>query len=259
MCAVFVLINRKEDYVLANLFFGLGMILANSIGFFYLVKTYGVSLGGFSLAPAYQILREEFSFSVSQFFLSIYQFFPIMIVSYIGGDFMAGQFRVIDQIVSIFKSYQNIFFYFVYANICYELDKNLKRGMAVWKQYNGLNFLMLLGIVAVFFWKAELIFTYFKIDATQMESVVYYFRMALAIPMLIAVSMPLRQLMFAFEKNRIYITITIVATIANLILLLALTQWYQLEGSFFSIIFIEFIVIVLYVFILGKNLRQALN
>jgi O-antigen/teichoic acid export membrane protein len=256
---VFIFINRKEDYILANLFFGLGAVLANSIGFFYIVRKYAVSISDFSLVPAYEILREEFSFSVSQFFLSVYQFFPIMIVSYIGGDFMAGQFRVIDQIITIFKSYLNIFFYFVYANVCYEISKDLKRGLTIWKQYNGLNFLMLLIIITVFFIKAELIFTYFKTDPNQMQTIIHYFRIGLVIPLLTAISMPLRQLMFAFEKNKIYIIITILATIVNLALLVFLTQQYQLKGSFASIIFIEFIVIVLYVFILKKYLRKALN
>jgi O-antigen/teichoic acid export membrane protein len=253
--AVFLLIAKPDDYIYANLFFGAGAVIANSIGFFYIVRRYSVSFANLSFTPAIQILRDEFSFSVSQFFLSVYQFFPIMIVSYFGGDFMAGQYRVIDQIVNLFKSYLNIFFYFVYANICYEINSNFKRGLQVWKQYNGLNFLFLLVVIAVFFVKAELIFTYFKIDATQMGPVVRYFRIALGVPLLIAVSMPLRQLMFAFEKNRVYIIITIAATIVNLALLAFLTMNYQLKGSFISIIIIESIVIVLYLLVLKTIFR----
>ncbi|RZJ29883.1 MAG: hypothetical protein EOO48_06405, partial [Flavobacterium sp.] len=220
----------------------------------YIVRRYGISLGHFTIEPALHILRDEFTFSVSQFFLSVYQFFPIMIVSYFGGDFMAGQYRVIDQIINLFKSYLNIFFYFVYANICYEIDKDIKRGIEVWKQYNSLNFLFLMVIITIFFIKAELIFTYFKINPQQMHDIVHYFRIALVIPALIAISMPLRQLMFAFEKNKIYIIITIAATIINLLLLVFLTLQYQLKGSFLSIIFIESIVIVLYLFVLRKNI-----
>ena len=255
VAAVFLLIVKPADYIYANLFFGIGALIANTVGVIYIMRRYRFSLRGLSFAPAVQILRDEFAFSVSQFFLSIYQFFPIMIVSYFGGDFMAGQYRVIDQIVNLFKSYLNIFFYFVYANICYEINLNFKRGLYVWKQYNGLNLLFLLGIITVFFFKAKLIFTYFKIDPSQMDAVVYYFRIALAVPLLTAISMPLRQLMFAFEKNRVYIIITIAATIVNLILLALLTMRYKLEGSFISIIIIEFIVIVLYLLVLKSIFR----
>lgn len=256
VAAVFLFIKAPDDYTYANFFFGLGAVVANVLGVWYVVRRYELRLRSFSWDAAKTILREEFTFSVSQFFLSVYQFFPIMAVSYFGGDFMAGQYRVIDQIVNLFKSYQNIFFYFVYANICYRINADFRKGLAAWKQYNGLNFLFLLLVIAVFFVKAELIFTYFKVEPTQMEAIVYYFRIALLIPLLIAISMPLRQLMFAFEKNRIYIIITIAATIANLALLVLLTKHYALKGSFISIIIIEAIVIALYLVIL-KNVIRA--
>jgi len=252
---IFLFVKQKEDYILANFFFGAGAIVANGIGFLFIYRRYSLSFGDFSLAPALEILRDEFSFTTSQFFLSMYQFFPIMIISYIGGDFMAGQYRVIDQIISIFKSYLNIFFYFVYANVCYEINKNVARGIAVWKLYNGLNFLFIITLIGIFFWKAEMIFGYFKIDPAQIENISLYFRIGLAIPALIAISQPLRQLMFAFDQNRIYITITILATILNIVLLIFLTSASGLKGSLFSIIFIELIVIVLYLLILRKFLH----
>ena len=84
-------------------------------------------------------------------FLSIYQFFPIIIISYLGGDMLSGQFRIIDQVISIFKTYLNMFFYFVYANICYEIDKNYKKGISVWKQYNGLNLIFLATLIILFY------------------------------------------------------------------------------------------------------------
>jgi len=254
---IFAFIRKKEDYVLANLFFGMGAIAANLIGFWHLSRKFRLSLSDLSWQPAFAILRGEFSFTVSQFFLSVYQFFPIMVISYLGGDFMAGQYRVIDQIISIFKSYLNIFFYFVYANICYEINKNLKQGLQVWKTYNGLNFVFVLLLAAAFFINAELVFAYFKISPAQIPDISRYFRIGLTIPVLIALSQPLRQLMFAFDKNRIYIIITILATTVNVGLLLALTSFYGLPGALFSIIIIEVIVIVLYVSILNGILRQT--
>jgi len=249
--AVFTLITERGDYIFANLFFGAGAIIANFAGFIVVVRKYRLSISDFPLKPAVDILKNEFSFTVSQFFLSVYQFFPIMIISYIGGDYMAGQYRVIDQIISIFKSYLNIFFYFVYANVCYEIDKSLKKGLAVWKLYNGLNFLLIFGMIVVFFIGAEPIFMYFKLDPSQIEPVAHYFRIGLAVPLLIAISQPLRQLMFAFDKNKIYITITIVATIVNIILLAWLTGSLGLKGALLSMAAVEVAIIALYIFVLN--------
>lgn len=251
---VILFIKEKTDYVFANLFFGVGAIIGNGIGLIWLINRYSFSLSGFSLKDATTIIKEEFSFSVSQFFLSMYQFFPIIMISYIGGDFMAGQFRVIDQIVTIFKTYLNMFFYFVYSNVCYELNLSFKKGIKVWKQYNGLNFILLFSIMAVFFVFSELILTYFKIDKTRIPLMSTYFRIGLLVPLLVSISQPFRQLMFAFNENKIYIRITIIATLLNFALLFILTKNFGLKGAFISIIVIETIIIILYLKIINKHL-----
>ncbi|MFN3752799.1 oligosaccharide flippase family protein [Flavobacterium sp.] len=253
---VLILVNQKSDYIYANLFFGIGAVIGNGIGLWWLVSHYGFVLNDFSFKDAIVILKEEFSFSVSQIFLSLYQFFPIMVISYIGGDFMAGQFRVIDQIVSVFKTYLNMFFYFVYANICYELNKNIKSGIKVWQQYNGFNFGLLLIVLMTFYLNSEYILTFFKIHPTKIALMADYFKLGLIVPLFVSVSQPLRQLIFAFNENKIYIRITIIATIFNFILLYILTNYQGLKGAFYSIIIIEFIIIVLYLTILRKHFNQ---
>ncbi len=252
---VILFIKEKTDYVFANLFFGVGAIIGNGIALVWLLNKYSFSLNGFSLKDATNIIKDEFSFSVSQFFLSIYQFFPIIMISYIGGDFMAGQFRVIDQILTIFKTYLNMFFYFVYSNVCYELNLNFNKGIKVWKQYNGLNFVLLFSVMAVFFVFSELILTYFKIDSERIPLMSTYFRIGLLVPLLVSISQPLRQLMFAFNENKIYIRITVIATLLNFILLFILTNNMGLKGAFISIIVIEFFIIVLYSKIIMNQLR----
>jgi O-antigen/teichoic acid export membrane protein len=250
---VFVFITQKEDFILANLFLGVGAIIANSLGLYWLLKHYKFSFKKANLQDALQIIKEEFSFSVSQLFLSLYQFFPIILISYFGGDLMAGQFRVIDQIISIFKTYLNMFFYFVYANICFELDKNFNNGLKVWKQYNGFNFILLVFIMSGFYFFAPLILSYFKIQTNEIPTMTDYFRLALFIPLLVSISLPLRQLMFAFNLNTIYIIFTILTTVLNFVVLIVLTKLSGLKGAFLSIIIIELIVITLYAFTLIKK------
>lgn len=253
--SVFLFISKAEDYILANLFLGMGAILANTVGLIWLMNHHSFSFKNASFEAAKCILKEEFTFSLSQFFLSMYQFFPIIIISFIGGDLLAGQYRIIDQVVSIFKTYLNMFFYFVYANICYEFDKNYTKGLRIWQQYNGLNLVLMLLLIVLFFIFSPLLLRFFKINLAQFPDMIFNFRLALFIPLLIAISLPLRQLMFAFNLNKIYIKITLWVTILNFVLLFILTKYAGLKGSFASIIFIEFIVIVLYLFILKNKLK----
>ena len=252
---VFTLLHETSDYIYVNLFLGLGAIIGNVIGLIWLIKKYSFSITSFELKPAVYIIKNEFSFSISQLFHSVYQYSPILLISYVAGDFIAGQFKVIDQIVSIFKTHLNMFFYFVYANICLEINKGVKQGLKVWKQYNGLNFLFLFFVLSVFYVYADLILTHFKIDSKDLDKTVQYFRIGIIVPFLVSISQPLRQLMFAFSENKIYIKITIVTTILNFVLLLLFTEYYGLGGAFLSIIIIEIIIIIVYNIILMKHLK----
>jgi polysaccharide transporter, PST family len=253
---IILLIKKESDYIYANLFFGIGAIIGNGIGVYWLLKKYSFSFSNSSLSDAFFILKNEFTFSISQIFLSVYQFFPIIIISYIGGDFMAGQFRIVDQLVSLFKTYLNMFFYFVYANICFELTKSFKKGITAWKQYNGSNFILISILTAIFYIYSELIISLLVKDNGNIALISEYLRIGLVIPLMIAVSQPLRQLMFAFNENKIYIRITIITTIINLIMLYVLSTIHGLIGAFVSIIIIEFIIIVLYLTILKKHFRE---
>ena len=250
---VLIFIRDKNDFIYANFFLGIGAIIGNTIGLIWLTNHFSFSFKNFKLEPALNIIKEEFHFSISQLFLSLYQFFPIILISYLSGNFIAGQFRVIDQIITVFKTYLNMFFYFVYANICYELDKRYHYGIKVWKQYNGYNFLLLLVLLFIIFLNSELILSYTKIEKSQVSILTPYFQFALLIPLLTAVSQPLRQLMFAFNKNSIYIKITLITTMLNFILLLFFVKNMGLKGAFLAIIIVEIIIILLYSNILIKS------
>lgn len=252
---VLVFVREKDDFIYANFYLGLGAIIGNAVGLIWLINHYSFSFKNCTLEPALKILRDEFHFSISQVFLSLYQFFPIILISYISGNFIAGQFRVIDQIVTVFKTYLNMFFYFVYSNICFELSKSYHYGIKVWKQYNGYNFMLLLVLLSIVFFNSNFILSYTKIDKIQVAILTPYFQLALLIPLLTAVSQPLRQLMFAFDKNSIYIKITLITTILNFILLLFFVKSMGLKGAFLAIITVEIIIILLYSKILIKSHR----
>ncbi len=252
---VFLFVQQKSDYIYVNLYLGVCSIAASLIGVFFLVRKYHIAYSGFVFSHALDIIRNEFSFSFSQFFLSLYQYFPIVIISYMAGDTIAGQFRAIDSIISLFRTYLNMFFYFIYANICYELHKNRISGLKTWLQLNGLNFLLLTVLLTVFYLNAEMILAYYKINPAIITKMSLFFRIGLMIPLLVGLSQPLRQLMFAFNENKKYIQITISATIVNIMLLLVLTKQFELKGCFLSIIITESIIIVLYLLILKKHAR----
>jgi O-antigen/teichoic acid export membrane protein len=82
-----------------------------------------------------------------------------------------------------------------------------------------------------------------------------YLTTGLFIPMLMGISFALKQLLFALNKNKEYIRITIITTILSLMFLYMLLSKIGLQGAFLSIIAVELIVVVLYYIVLKSNFR----
>lgn len=257
--AVFAFIKKPGDYIFINAFLGIGMVLAGLIGLAWICRQYHFSLRKFSIDKAVALIREEFSLTVSQLFFSIYQYAPIILISYICGDFVAGQYRIIDQIVMIFRTYLQMFFNFVYAEICLKIYENAKTGLREWKKYNGYNYILILIALVLFYANTDLTLRFFKVKSEDLALLGTYFKIGLAIPVFMSISFAFRQLMFSFDKSRFYIRITIYATIFNTILMVSLLNLVGLKGAFLSTITAELLIITAYLFILKENLTTKQN
>ena len=150
VASVFIFIKKPEDYVYANAFFGLGLIIASLLGFVWICNKYSISYKKASFSKGIKLIKSEFTLTVSQLFFSFYQYAPIMLISYIGGDFMAGQYRVIDQVIMIFRTYFQMFFNFIYAEVCLRIYKSSPEGIKSWLKFNGLNYVLVLFILVCF-------------------------------------------------------------------------------------------------------------
>lgn len=250
IAAVFLFVKVSDDYILINAFLGLGLIISSLMGFLWICHSYSFSLNSISLPKAIALIKSEFSLTISQLFFSFYQYAPILLISYICGNFVAGQYRIIDQVVMIFRTYLQMFFNFIYAEICLKIFEDRKKGLSEWKKYNGYNYLMILVIVVIFYFKADDILLFFKVNREDIPTLEGYFKIGLLIPVFMSISFALKQLMFSFDKNKPYIRITIISSVLNIFLMVSLLKFTGLKGAFLSTIIMEFLIIIAYLIIL---------
>lgn len=254
--AVFLFIKTPKDYIFINAFFGVGLIIGSVLGFLWILWQYSFSLRKCSFSKALVLIKEEFSLTVSQLFFSFYQYSPIILISYVCGNFIAGQYRIIDQIVMIFRTYLQMFFNFTYAEICLKIFENLNHGLTEWKKYNGYNYILILIILFIFFTNTNRTLMFFNVNIQDVHKLEPYFKIGLFIPIFMSVSFALRQLMFSFEKNKLYIKITIISSILNVVLMVFLLKLIGLKGAFLSTIIVEFLIIVSYLVTLMTNITS---
>lgn len=251
---VLFFVSSIDDYVYVNLSFGLGMILSSLFVIGLIIKKYKFQRGRFDFIRGRKIIKEEFSFSLSQFFLSVHQYIPIFIVSVVLGDVSSGIYKIIDQVLSVFKTYLNMVFYFLYSNICNEINLNIKNGIKTWFKYNLVSQSFLLVLMVTCFVFAEKIMLYITKNVEDTEGHVVLFQWSLLIVFILSFSAPLKQLVFAFQKSKAYVRITIIATFANIFLLFFLANAYDLFGAIVASIIIETLVLITFAIILKENL-----
>lgn len=259
IAGIFILIRQKSDYIYVNLWLGLGAILANLLGVFWIMKKYKFSFKNTQKNDVITLLKRDFSFCVSQLFFAFRNYSPVIIISFIGGNFIAGQYKVIEQIINFLRTYLQLFFKFSYSYVCFEINNNLEKGKQLWIKFNGLNYLLLLVLLLGVFFFSIPILKFFRVDEVLMGQLEKYLHIALLIPLLIGCTLPLEQLIFSLNRNKEYIKITIIITILNTIGVGLAMKFFELQEVFFMLILSESILIIAYLTLLKPNFSKEIR
>lgn len=252
LAGIFIFIHKASDYVYCNLIWGIGMIVANGISFVYILITHSFSFANTKKMSVLKLANDNFSIFSSQIFFSLQMYSPIILISFFGGNTMAGQYKIIDQIIGIFKTYILLFFNYVYPRVCYLLEKNKKEAMHFWKTYNGLNFIFIafsMLLISIFSTK---VVTYFNPKGIQ--EICSLLKIAVFIPVLQAVTTPLKQLVLGSNKQSKYIRVTMIVTVLSLVLIIFITPIYKVFGVLIALIITEIITSLLFYITIKNNL-----
>ncbi|WP_181248519.1 lipopolysaccharide biosynthesis protein [Flavobacterium magnum] len=247
---VILFVTSDTDYIYANLWLGGSAMAANLMGFLWLVRKYNISFRNISKDAIADLLKKDFSFCVSQLFFSIRNYSSVMIIGFFAGNYVAGQFKVIEQIINLFRTYLQMFFKFSYSYICFEIDRNLTRGIQLWKKFNGLNTIFLISLLAAVFVCADFVLRFFKVENALLPEFITYLHVALFVPLLIGITLPMEQLLFSLNKNRYYIRITILSTCLNALGIALSMTFFGLREAFFVLIITELSLTCIYLLIL---------
>jgi O-antigen/teichoic acid export membrane protein len=241
---IFFFISQKNDYIFINFWWGIGTILANSIAFYYVLIKHGFSFKKTKKDEVFLLLKGNFPMFSSQIFVSLQMYSPIMLLGFFGNNLMAGHYKIVEQIIGIFKTYIYLFFNFVYPRVCFLLEKNIKQGLRFWNTYNGLNFLFIVLSMGIIYLFSEQAVSYFS--KTNVFEIYSLLKLAVFIPLTLSISIPLKQLLLGFSKQRLYIRFTMMMVVFNLLSMIILIPYYDIYGVLMSLILTEVITIFIY-------------
>ena len=255
LVGIFFTIKKESDYIYINLWWGLGMIVSNFLVFIWIIKKHQFSFLMVNKDEVFKHIRNDFSMFSSQIFVSLQLYAPVVLISYFGNNLMAGQYRIVEQIIVIFKTYIFLFFNYVFPRICYLIETDFKRGLKNWIIYNGVNFVFVtMGMLFFHIYSYEIV-SYF--NPTNRYVLSNLLEVAVFVPLILAISIPLKQLVLAYNYNRFYVYLTSVMVLFNLLAIVILLPKFQVYGVFYSLIATDLIVIIFYLYQLKKNLKLS--
>ena len=251
LVGIFFTIKKESDYIYINLWWGLGMIVSNFLVFIWIIKKHQFSFLMVNKDEVFKHIRNDFSMFSSQIFVSLQLYAPVVLISYFGNNLMAGQYRIVEQIIVIFKTYIFLFFNYVFPRVCYLIETDFKRGLKNWIIYNGVNFVFVtMGMLFFHIYSYEIV-SYF--NPTNRYVLSNLLEVAVFIPLTLAISIPLKQLILAFNYKKYYVLLTSFMVFINLIAIVFLLPKYKVYGVFYSLIATDLIVIIFYLYQLKKN------
>ena len=253
LVGIFFTIKKESDYIYVNLWWGLGMIVSNFLVFIWIIKKHQFSFLMVNKDEVFKHIRNDFSMFSSQIFVSLQLYAPVVLISYFGNNLMAGQYRIVEQIIVIFKTYIFLFFNYVFPRVCYLIETDFKRGLKNWIIYNGVNFVFVtMGMLFFHIYSYEIV-SYF--NPTNRYVLSNLLEVAVFVPLILAISIPLKQLVLAYNYKRFYVYLTSVVVLFNLLAIVILLPKFQVYGVFYSLIATDLIVIIFYLYQLKKNVK----
>lgn len=243
---VYAFITDKSSYIYINLLLGGTTLVFNLFGLYYITHKYSLKVAwpGFDVIKA--ILKADFSICLSQLALSARQLSPMFIVAYFLGYYQAGQYKIIEQVTSMFRTFIQVYLRFFYPSLCLKVSVNASQGFAYWKKYVSVSVVSICLPLIVLYFGADYLLMFFNTSQHTIDTIGTIFRISLLIPLLMGLSMPLEQLMFAVNQNKVYVRIALAVTAITIALVLATVTTYGIEGIIVSLIFSELLFIGFY-------------
>lgn len=249
---VLFLVTQKEDYVYVNFYFGISALFVHIIGMGWLVKNKFLCIEKPDFEDVRSIFSRDYKLTLSQLLLSLQQYSPILIVGFFGNSSLAGQYKIVEQIIMIFRTYLQVLFNFIFPRVCFLLAKDTKLGLRNWKVFNGTNFVLILVACLVLFIFAPEVLSFF--NASSVDELTFYLRFATLLPLFYALSIPLQQLVLGFNYQKQYVNITTAAAVFLIVTIIAVFSFWQLVGVFSILICTEVMVIIMYLYTLRIKL-----
>ena len=128
----------------------------------------------------------------------------------------------------------------------------MREAMRFWTAYNGLNFVFIVVSMLLISIFSTNVVAYFNPKGIQ--EICTLLKVAVFIPVLQAITIPLKQLVLGSNKQSKYVKITMIVTILSLLLIVIITPIYKVFGVLIALILTELLTALIFYFTIKNDL-----
>ncbi len=234
---VLLFINQKEDGNYFLLFMGVGNIIAGLFSIFLAIRFFKIVYYRPLWADIIAEFKNGWQITLSNISINTYLYSGIFILRIFTNDLTVGYYSIAERIFFAVRQVLSVFSQVVYPQICQLSLKGKIATNTFFKQvYMPFLFLVVAGCGLLFILSPQVIYIFIKSESAVP---VLLLRMFSFVPVIVCLNIPAYQLLLAFNKKKIYLTILGVATIVNITTNIILVNYMGSSGTVLSIILTE--------------------
>lgn len=254
---VYFFIKKTGSYVYTIFFLSISNILVYGYYLCKIIHRYNISLFNTSINDVIQNFKNEYPIFINNLSISIYTNSPMIMVSHLLGETVAGVFKLVEMFLSIFRSYLSVFFNVSFPRFCKIFSVDRKKSYLFLKKMNSIHLLILfLSLIVLYI--LTYIFLNTSVLASDLKQSIRSSTLLLFLPLIIALNIPFYQILIVFNEQKKLAVLSVVGAFLCICLIYFTTNYFKVYGVIFSIYTVELIITLtmIYMVVKGNYLKR---
>ena len=254
--AIFMLVNKQEDYLLVPLFTSLGYFVSAIFSFFLIRWKFKIKFKFQKIDKIkLQLFNSKYIF-LSELKTALITNTNVFVLGLISGNIAVGYFVGADKIIRAFSNLQTPILNALFPYLSERMQINKKETLILIKKIIKIGSVLISFVLIIVFFYSEFIIKF--ILKEQMTNSIIAFKILLLIPLASFLDVILgKHILLNLNKEKQFYKVLYTAAIINLPIVVALTYYFGYIGTAIAQMFIQIFIVLYMCFFVLKEFRTV--
>jgi PST family polysaccharide transporter len=252
---MYVFIKEPGDYILVNLFQGLGNIIASIISIVFIIKKFNIVLKLPSIRRIGYELQDGMYIFISNSAISIYMNSSIIILGIFVSPVVLGYYSIAEKIMIGVRQILSVFSQVIYPHVCKLAVTSHSELLKFYKKVFIPFAFFIVTICLILFLSADFLVLF--LTKNNIKEIAVLIRILSFVPLIVCFNIPAYQTLLAYNLKKSYSMILGIGSVFCIVLNIIFAQLFGAKGTCFSIISAELLILVGLYWVLEKKHKEC--